>query len=348
MKNQTLQAQPDVRRVAPIALGHSDYLSVLWRLIGMELYKVRRRLLSKILLLLGTGLIVLLFVTLGIGALHYQSEPVTSFVPDSCARFPLNPECINHPATLADMRHAKQLALNGVALLLNMPGSWEVIVVYSLGLFSVLAIVLAGTLVGGEYSLGTVRLMFTRGPTRIQFLLAKIGVLLIYLVPAILFWILLGTGIGAVMAHVAGIGAGWSFLTSAEFGHFLLFALLVILYCFAYMMMALFFGTVGRSTVAAIVAPLIWLGAEPVVGRIITALVGDNTGGLADFIRAIPTYFLGPNLSLLLHDQQHALGVALPDPSDYSAGHSILVVAGYVIAFVGISALLTVRRDITN
>jgi ABC-type transport system involved in multi-copper enzyme maturation permease subunit len=346
--NSTLRAQPDIRRAAPIVVGRRDYLSVLLRLIGMDVYKVRRRLLSKVLLLIGTGLIVFLFVTLGIGALHYQSEPATSFVPDSCARFPFNPNCINHPATLADMRHARQLALQGVALLLNMPGSFEVIAAYSLGLFSVLAIILAGTLVGGEYSLGTVRLMFTRGPTRIQFLLAKVAVLLIYLVPAILFWVLLGSGIGAVMAHLAGIGAGFGFLTGAEFSHFVLFLLLVILYCFVYMMMALFFGTVGRSTAAAIVAPLIWLGAEPVVGRIITALVGDNTGGLADFMKAIPTYFLGPNLSLLLHDEQHALGVALPNPTDYSTGHSLLVVAGYLIAFVGVSALLTVRRDVTN
>jgi ABC-type transport system involved in multi-copper enzyme maturation permease subunit len=219
---------------------------------------------------------------------------------------------------------------------------------YALGLFSVLAIILAGTLVGGEYSLGTVRLMFTRGPTRVQFLLAKIAVLACYLVPSILFWILLGTGIGAVMAHLAGIGAGWGFLTAAEFGHFVLFVLLVMLYCFAYMMMALFFGTVGRSTIAAIVAPLIWLGAEPVVGNVITALVGNNTGGLADFIKSIPTWFLGPNLSMLLYDQQHALGVAPANPADYSPTHSLLVVAAYLVAFVGISALLTVRRDVTH
>jgi ABC-type transport system involved in multi-copper enzyme maturation permease subunit len=346
--NSALQAQPDIRRAAPIVLGRSDYLSVLLRLIGMDLYKVRRRLLSRVLLLIGTALIVFLFVTLGIGALHYQSEPVTSFVPDSCARFPLNPDCINHPATLADMRHAKQLALNGVALFLNMPGSWEVIARYCLEVFSVLVIILAGTLVGGEYSLRTVRLMFTRGPTRIQFLLAKIAVLLIYLVPAILFWILLGSSMGTVMAHLAGIGVGFGFLTSAEFGHFVLFLLLVMLYCFAYMMMALFFGTAGRSTVAAIVAPLIWLAIEPLLGNVITALVGDNTGGLANFIKVIPTYFLGPNLSLLLQDQEHVLSVGVPNPADYSAGHSLLVVAGYLVAFVGVSALLTVRRDVTN
>jgi ABC-type transport system involved in multi-copper enzyme maturation permease subunit len=346
--NQTLQAQPDVRRVAPLVMGRSDYLSVLVRLIGMDLYKVRRRLLSNIILLLGTGLVVVLFLFLGIAALHYQSQPVTSFVPDSCTLYPQNPDCINHPATLADMRHAKQLALAGVAMYLNMPGSWSVVNHFLLQLFTVLAIVLAGTLVGGEYSLGTVRLMFTRGPTRLQFLFAKIAVLAIYLVPTILFWILLGTGMGAALAHLAGIGSGLNFVTAAIFGHFVLFLLIVMLTCFAYMMMALFFGTVGRSTVAAIVAPLVWFGAEPVVGGVITAVAGNSTGGLAEFLNAIPTYFLGSNLSLLLFEQEHALGIAFPNSSTYSLQHSTLVVAGYLIAFVAISALLTVRRDITN
>ena len=69
--NTPLQAQADVSRVAPIERGRSDYVSVLVRLVGMDLYKVRRRLLSRVLLLVGTGLIVLLFMTLGIGALHY-------------------------------------------------------------------------------------------------------------------------------------------------------------------------------------------------------------------------------------------------------------------------------------
>jgi ABC-type transport system involved in multi-copper enzyme maturation permease subunit len=346
--SSTLQAQTDVRRAAPVVMGRSDYLGVLLRLIGMDLYKVRRRLLPRVLLLIGTGLVAFLFLVLGIAALHYQSQPATSFVPDSCSRFPLNPNCINHPATLADMRHAKQLALNGVAMYLNMPGSWSVVNHYLLQLFTVLGIILAGTLVGGEYGLGTVRLMYTRGPTRLQFLVAKIAVLMIVVAPTILFWILLVSGMGAALAHLAGIGAGLSFLTAAIFGHFVLFLLVVMLTCFAYMLMALFFGTAGRSTVAGIVAPLVWFGAEQVIGGVISALAGNNTGGLADFLNAIPTYFLGPNLSLLLHEQEYGLGIALPNPSTYSVQHSILVVAAYLIAFVGISCWLTVRRDITN
>jgi ABC-type transport system involved in multi-copper enzyme maturation permease subunit len=115
---------------------------------------------------------------------------------------------------------------------------------------------------------------------------------------------------------------------------------------FAYMLMALFFGTLGRSTVAGIVGPLIWLAIEPLLSNIITVLTGNFNGGLADFMKAIPDYFLGNNLSSLLHNQGNAL--AFSDPGAYTNGHSLLVVAAYLVVFVAISCGLTVRRDVTQ
>jgi ABC-type transport system involved in multi-copper enzyme maturation permease subunit len=341
----TTQAQPDVKRVAPLVMGRKDYLSVLFRLIGMDLYKVRRRLLSKVLLLVGTLVIAFVFFAIGIAAWHFASQPVTSFVPPNCAVKP-NVGCINHPATLADMQHEKQRILDGAAQLLNMPGVWNVEERFVIQVLAVLGIILAGALVGGEYSLGTVRLMFTRGPSRLQFLIAKIVVLAIYVVPTILFLMLLGTVIGAVMAQLAGIGTGLSFLTAAHFGHLVLFLLLGMLYWFGYMLMALFFGTVGRSTVAGIVGPLVWLALEPVLGNIIAVLTSNVSGGLSDFVKAIPDYFFGNNLSSLLHNQGHALSFAEPGP--YADGHSLLVIAVYLIVFAGVAGFLTVRRDVTQ
>jgi ABC-type transport system involved in multi-copper enzyme maturation permease subunit len=342
----TAQAQPDVKRVAPIVMGRKDYLSVLLRLIGMDLYKVRRRLLSKMLLLAGTLVIAFVFFAIGIAAWHFASQPATSFVPANCAVLPHNVGCINHLATLADMQHEKQRILDGAAQLLNMPGVWNVEERFVIQVLAVLGIILAGALVGGEYSLGTVRLMFTRGPTRLQFLFAKIVVLAIYVVPTILFLMLLGTVIGGIVAQLVGIGTGLSFLTAATFGHLVLFLLLGMLSWFAYMLMALFFGTVGRSTVAGIVGPLIWLAIEPVLGNIIAVLTGNFSGGLSDFLKAIPDYFLGNNLTSLLHNQGNALSFANPGP--YADGHSLLVIAVYLVVFVGVACWLTVRRDVTQ
>jgi hypothetical protein len=112
----TLQARPEVSRVAPIVMGRNDYLSVLLRLISMDLYKMRRRLLSKVLLLIPILLIGGGFLVTGIVAIHDAGLPATSFATYSCAQFPHDPECLSHPATLTDMQHQKQQVLNGLAL----------------------------------------------------------------------------------------------------------------------------------------------------------------------------------------------------------------------------------------
>ena len=341
--------KPDVTRTAPIVMGRKDYLSVLLRLIGMDVYKVRRRLLSKMLLFVGTSVIAFVFLGLGIAAVHFASEPVTSFVPAKCAATPQLSAagCITHqPATLADMQHEKQRVLNGAAQFLTMPGVWFTEEHFFVLALVVLGIILAGTLVGGEYSLGTVRLMFTRGPTRLQFLIAKAMVLAIYVIPTVLCLMLLGMLIGAVMAQLAGIGTGLSFLTTTHFGHAVLYALLAILYWYAYMLLALFFGTVGRSTVAGIVGPLIVLAIEPLLSSSIAVLTSSSSGGLTDFLKHVPDYFLGNNLTSLLHNQGHLL--SFTDAGPYSDGHSLLVVAIYLGVFVGVSCWLTVRRDVTS
>ena len=188
--------------------------------------------------------------------------------------------------------------------------------------------------------------MFTRGPTRLQFLIAKAIVLAIYVIPTVLFLMLLGMVIGAIMAQLAGIGTGLSFVTAAHLGHIVLYLLLAILYWYAYMLMALFFGTVGRSTVAGIVGPLIVLAIEPLLSSTITVLTGNSSGTLSEFMKHVPDYFLGNNLTSLLHNQGHMLSFS--DAGPYSNGHSLLVIAAYLVVFVGVSCCLTVRRDVTS
>lgn len=341
----TTQAQPVVNRVAPVIMGRKDYLSVLARLIRMDLYKVWRRLMSRVLLLVGALVMVVVFVLIGIAGWYTASKPASNFVPLNCAVRQVD-GCINHPATQADMQHSKQLQVERYADLLNMPGVWNMSRQLLIDVLVVLGIILAGALVGGEYSLGTVRLMFTRGPTRWQFLLAKIVVLLIYVVPVILLLTALATVVGAIMSPFVGIGANLGFLNAAWIGHFVLFLLIGMLSWFAYMLMALFFGTAGRSTVAGIVGPLVWLSIEPLLSRIIDLLTSDGSGGLTDFIRAIPDYFLGNNLSSLLQDQSHALAFAAAAP--YSVAHSLLVIVAYLAVFVGAAFWLTVSRDVTH
>jgi hypothetical protein len=186
--------------------------------------------------------------------------------------------------------------------------------------------------------------MFTRGPTRLQFFFAKLAVLAICVVPTLLVVLVLGSAVGGLMAHLAGVGAGLSFLTADVFGHFVLFVLLGILFWFSYMLMAVFFGTLGRSTVAGVVGPLVWLFLEPWITGFLSGAPG--------FVQHIPDYFLGNNLLSLIQDQMRALGIFSLDAQSPAgalhAGQSLLVVAAYLVVFVAVAGWVTVRRDVTQ
>ncbi len=146
-------------RTPSVIMGRQDYISVLLRLTAMELYKIRRRLMSKA--LLGFGLLFMVGI------------------------FFFNFLCI-------------------------------------------LAMVLMGTIVGGEYSLGTVHLMFTRGPTRLQFLFAKIAALAVCIVIGVVILAVVGVLVGLLFNVVSGIAPTYGFFTSNWFGHMLLYILLMM------------------------------------------------------------------------------------------------------------------------
>jgi ABC-type transport system involved in multi-copper enzyme maturation permease subunit len=342
----TEQAGPEVVASAPIVPGRKDYLTVLFRLVGMDLYKVQRRMLSRMLLLVGMLIIGAIFFLLGIVAWNTASKPVTSFVPPVCMQGRKFDFCVKNTPALADMQAYKTFLVNKFAADLNMPGTWGFQATFIFSLLMVLGIILAGALVGGEYSVGTVRLMFSRGPTRLQFLFAKIMVLAIYIVPAVLILMLTATLVGAIMAPLTGVTATFGFLTAGFVGHFALYFLEGTLYWFAFAMMALFFGTIGRSTVAGIVGPLIWLSVEPILTRLIVNLVGDASGGWYDFVKAIPDYFLSNSLGSLINNQQAALFGG--SGGAYTDVHSLLVVVGYLVAFVSLAIWATKKRDVTH
>jgi hypothetical protein len=113
---------------------------------------------------------------------------------------------------------------------------------------------------------------------------------------------------------------------------------------YSYMIMALFFATIGRSTVAGIVGPLVWLFLEPVLTNFLSSAPG--------FVQYLPNFFLGNNLLSMIQDQMRDLGIFnlnTPSPAGgYHAGQSLLVIAVYLIAFVGVACWLTVRRDVTQ
>lgn len=311
-------ATPLTTRVGTVILGRMDFTSVLLRLIGMELYKIRRRLMSKVLGTLAALLAALVPLVVGIelavNANVLSGQPVLRAAFSAPLRLPDSLELA-----------ATQNELNPAIILM---------------------IILVGSITGGELGIGTVRLIFTRGPWRGQFLLAKYGAALVSTVIGVLGMALIGVLAGQFVNMMGGTPQDLSFLNAAWIAHALLYLLATMLNWFMYAVVAIFFSVLGRSTVAGIVGALTWFFVEPIVSSALTIAGGFSMGLLGAFLRALPDYLMGNNARALQLSQAHYLfGSADQSTPDLQR---LIILAIYLAAFIGLTWWLNESRDVTN
>ena len=333
-------------RTPSVIMGQQDYISILSRLTAMELYKIRRRLMSKALLGFGLLFLVGVFFLFGLFAWSDANRAASSFQPPICAPNVQSEFCVKQPLTQTQLEQAKHNRVVSDSNNLTLPSSLDNVGFILFNFLSILAMVLMGTIVGGEYSLGTVRLMFTRGPTRLQFLFAKIGALAACIVIGVVVLAIVGVLVGLLFNVVSGIAPTYGFFTSNWFEHMVLYILLMMFAWFVYSIVALTFGVIGRATVVGIVGALVWFFVEPVLTRIIYLVTQSMSGQTHDFVNAIPDYFIYNNVGSLIQNQKHILFGS--DPGTLSDAHAWTVLAVYLIVFLVVSCIVTVRRDVTN
>ena len=346
------QPVPAAPRTPSVVPGRSDYLSVLLRLIAMELYKLRRRTLSKVVASLAISAIVLMFSVFAIALAVQVSNPAANLAPPLCSSASQSQQvnCVKQLPGQEELNHYKQDTIKKNASLLILPSSQNIIKVVLLdaSVPTIILIIVAGTIVGGDYNFGTIRLLFTRGPTRIQFLLAKVLVLAVCSAIGVVMMTLVGILLGYALYPISGLTPDFDFFTAAWLGHVLLILSIQVLGWVVYAMIALFFGIVGRSTVAGIVGGITWLFVELILEKtfvfpVLASLIGGSVG---KFLGAIPDYFISNNINALIQNQYIAMGSKTPSP--LSDLHAILVLVGYLIVCIGLSCLLTIRRDVTH
>lgn len=343
-----------LRRVDTVVMGRLDAVSTLFRLVGTELYKLRRRTLSKVLFIISIVAMLLTFAVISIPTIFIAVTPAHTLYCTTGNNNGNNSnatqDCLSRKLTSAEQALAesrKQDSLRLVSNSLRLPYSIDVAgqIARTVGL--VLIIILAAIIVGGEYADGTIRLLYTRGPTRTQFLLAKIGAILCCAIIGFLIMCIVGVLLGSILNPISGIGVDFSFFSAAWIGHLLLFLLAGIFSLLVYAMMALFIATLGRSTAAGLGAALVWSLLEPIIGGIFT-LLGSNIGGsLGSFFKAIPDYLIGDNVTALASNQVQYLQPGAP-ASSITDLHALLVLAVYLLVFIGLAWWINKRRDVTN
>lgn len=347
------EAFPEPARAANIEIGRGDSISTLWRLTRMELYKLRRRTYAKVVLFILLCLIALAVLALGFFSLSQASSPASSLVPPTCSATRVS-RCTTQTYSPAELAQIKNKVMQGNAGSLGFPGSFTTVAMaLSEGFIALLGLALLGSLAGTEYGLGTIRLLFTRGPTRLQCMLAKVLAGLIYTAVVLLLLIVVYIAVGMLVYPMAGEPYSYTFGLlhaanfAAMFGNTLLLVLIALGYWFAYGMMALFFGTLGRSTAAALGGAFAWYVVETLLTFALNTLQSIvPTGPIHDLANALPNYLLTVNFSALVQNRLHAL--AGQDLSSITDVHALIVVACYLAFFIGGACLLAARRDVTN
>ena len=307
-------------RASSVLIGRQDYLSVLLRLTEMELYKIRRRTMSRVLSIISIIATISLFGLIALAAFL----------------------AINNGTSPENVRSFTEA--------LRLPRSLALIEQLLLTLGQILIIILVSTIVGGEYNSGTIRLMLTRGPSRTQFLLSKVGAAITCIGIGVVAITIIGVLTGLVLNLATGVAPDFAFFSATWSVHVLLYLLIIILGLFTYAMMALFLSTLGRATATGLAGVLTWsFLIEPVI-EVISNFGRNISGPTGSFFQSLPDYLIGTNISALLGNQSQYVfpTSSVAQIAPVSDLHALLVLAAYIVIFIGLAWWITMRRDVTN
>ena len=287
------------------------------RLIDVEFFKLRKRMLTWVCALVLVGMVILLYSVLW----NVSGEATRRF--GFGGRF-----------SAEDLRRT-------LFLQYSVPFSLQVVGYFG----AILAVVFAAGAAGGEYGWGTVRLMATSAPGRIKLLVAKMFVVSMMTLLGAAIAVLVGLSFSGFITWSSG-GTNWDFLTWT-FVRDQGIAYLRTVYVLApYVFMAFCIAVVARSTLAGVGAGL----GVAAVGPLIAGLMRE--GG--EPWRSLPDYFIHRNAEIIL--AQNVVPRPLPQfgPSlrnlerndAFSPETAAIILGVYVIVFVVTSLVVFSRRDI--
>ncbi len=286
------------------------------RLIGSELFKIRHRALTWILLYILIAIVVILYLV--VFAVSRLTVPGTGS---------------NGPA-IGELT-------NILGLPLAIPFSFFILSFFG----AVLAVILMGSVVGNEYNWRTIRIALISSESRFKFLAAKLSAVLI----VVLIGMVITVAVGFIMSLITNAAGGYAFdfsFATASYGldQFIQFwrTFFIIL---LFSLMGFLFAIVGRSALPGIAVGIGVGFLEP----IITALMRLAGGWVAN----IPNYLFTANVNAInalntLPEGFRAGGPGGTNTSLPPVNQAYLVLGVYIVVFVVIAFFLFRQRDVTG
>jgi len=283
------------------------------RLIGAELFKLRKRLMTKVLLFILMGIMIILYLLL---------LAVSKVVLPA-----------HGPQDIADIENI---------LGLSMALPFALSLLFSFG--TILAVILMASCVGAEYSWRTIRTMLICSESRLRFLAAKLIAVAILVLAGMVIGLVIGFVMSLITTAIGGYSFNFDFMTVGylwdqfvQFGR----TLYVIM---PYVLLGLLFAVVGRSTMPGIAIGIGIFFLESLVTTFMSLAGG--------WIAQVPNYLLTANARAIIAlsdlPDDFAMGMGGGDafsqlPGVWQAGG---VLAGYSLLFILVAFYLFRKRDV--
>src|SRR5947207_10624116 len=286
------------------------------RLLQVEYFKLRKRMMTWILAAILVGLVVLLY-----SVLWSVSGRVTTFGDRN--RF-----------TGADLRRA-------LFLQASVPFSLQIVAIFG----SILAMILASGAAGSEYAWGTVRLTATAASGRLRLIAAKLIVVFAMIIAGAVLAVAVGLALSSLIT-VSNGGADFSFVTRGWVGHQFAATGRTLFVMMPYVTLAYAAAIIGRSTLAGVGAGIGSAFIEPIASN----LMRLGTG----FWHSVPNFLLNANVQVIMA-QNSLPEVANFGPSKRelasrganSVAEAAIILALYTVGFITLAFAVYRRRDIT-
>jgi ABC-2 type transport system permease protein len=282
----------------------------MFEMIKAELFKLRKRRMTWILLVILIAFYCLTFFTLNAIASnppHQMPQPIIDSMKD----------------------------------LVRFPGAFNMIFSTAQNIGALLLIILVASAIGNEYGWGSMRQLLTKKGIRYQYLITKLTSLIIITIIGLIIAVIVGFFIALITSNSLGT-INWDFMTASFVGGLFrnfgwtLFSLLV------YILLAAFFAFLGRSVLVGIGGALGYYFIESL------AIILFSLAGADSTLAKIPDYLIGPNSQALLPSTEMSAGPFASSGTPPSTLHAAITIAVYCIVLLAASWYLFRKRDITD
>lgn len=287
--------------------------SGLGRMIGVELFKLRKRTMSKVLIIILVGIIALVnFLLLAISKVELPAGG----------------------PPMGDIRD-----------LLGLPAAipFALSIISSFG--SVLAIILTASSVGNEYNWRTIRTALISSESRFKFLTAKLVSLSVLVLAGMLIGVVAGFIMGIVTTAIGGYTFNFSFATGSYFWEQFLQFWRTFFVIMPFALLGFLMAIVGRSAMPGIATGIGVFFLEGVITMFMSLAGG--------WIAKVPHYLLTANVNAITALNNLPQGFhggtgggnleALP-----SITHAFITLSIYALAFLVLGYYFFKKRDVTG